>query len=482
MTSSSSYGRRRRRPAALALCGALVLAACLLHSGRAVSAQPACPNPPVPSITGSSVPVDVCIPSNFPSTANPIDFFDDFSWRAFIAMVWPAKNGARGEADPALTLNSPGPRVFETFKAQWEVFHTDGSAPADWNVYDSSNACNTTPAFGGLVLASFSKFSDLGMAGAGTLLGALAAQNKTYVRYLTGMSKLEFDKIKSEQLYIRKNLPAFGKVITPFKDGSIDVKSAWMEMDGVANPERYYTREAFVGDPAPGGGCSMKTVGLIALHIVVKTPSRPQWIWSSFEHVDLTPQAGAKAPFALHAGDQTPMPDDNPLKLQPLAVPPTPYNVTRVKKIHKNTLATNANYQKLLSNNQSIWRFYQLVMTQWPLTPNSPTTSGEPAHTFPGNAFPGADETAYSNLALETFEQATVDKGCMACHDSTRKRTDFLWVLNTRAFPANIPGLLAEKDERTQLRDLLNAAHKANAAPAKWINTKPAATTKPVTP
>ncbi len=462
MTSSSSYGRRHPRAAAVAMCVALALAACLVTSRQAVVAQQACPNPPVPSITGATVPNDVCIPAGFPANENPIDFFDDFSWRAFIAMVWPVKPGVRGEADTSATLGSPGPRVFETYKAQWEVFHTDGSEPKEWNVYDNSNACKTTPEFGGLVLASFSKFSDLGMAGFGKLLGPLAAQNKTYVRYLTGMSKSEFDKIRGEKLYLRDVLMKAPTPLT-FAGGSIDVKSAWMDMENVANPERYYTREALLGNPA-GGDCAAKTVGLIGLHIVVKTPSRPQWIWSSFEHVDLTPHSGATSPFTLHAGDQTAMPADNPLSLDPLAIPPAPYNVTRVKPIHKNTQATNTAYRKLLASDKSIWRNYQLVMTQWPLAPNSPNTPGNPANTFPGT---GSDQTAYSNLALETFEQARVSTGCMACHNVTKARTDFLWVLNTRAHPANVPGLMAGKNERTQLRDLLAEAHKANADPKK---------------
>jgi hypothetical protein len=465
MTSSSSSGARSGRVPALATCGALALAAWLVSVPRPSSALQGCPNLPVPNISGSSMPSDVCIPSGF--GGNPIDFFDDFSWRAFIAMMWPAKAGERGAPDASKTLGSPGPRVFETFKAQWEVFHSDGSQPAEWNVYDSSNACGVTPKFGELVLASFSKFSDLGMAGFGTLLGPLVSQNKTYVRYLTGMSKTEFDKIRSEKLYLRNNLPTGSNSLSPFDNGSIDVKSAWMDMAGVAHPERYYTRQALVGDPAPGGGCATKTVGLLGIHIVVKTPSRPQWIWSSFEHVDLTPQPGATSPFALHSGNQTPMPPTNPFDIDSLAVPPPdPFNVTRVKPIHANTLTTNAAYRTLLANDQSIWRFYQLVMTQWPKTPNSPTTTGAPANTFPGST-QGEDKTAFSNLALETFEQKSISTGCMACHNLTRQKTDFLWVLNTRAAPANVPGLLSNKGERFQLRKLLSEAHKLNADPKK---------------
>ena len=92
-----------------------------------------CPNPPVPSAASPTLPADVCIPDPF--TALTIDFFDDYSWRAFVAMVWPAEKGQRGVADEHLTVGSPGPRVFETFKSLWEVFHQDGSAPnPDFNL------------------------------------------------------------------------------------------------------------------------------------------------------------------------------------------------------------------------------------------------------------------------------------------------------------------------------------------------------------
>ena len=47
-----------------------------------------CPNPPSPVINASQPPADVCVPDGF--QGNPIVFFDDYSWRAFVAMVWPA--------------------------------------------------------------------------------------------------------------------------------------------------------------------------------------------------------------------------------------------------------------------------------------------------------------------------------------------------------------------------------------------------------
>ena len=49
-----------------------------------------------------------------PSTrVDPYPTFDNFAWRAFIALNWPALPGERnrGEPDRARTLGEPGPRV-----------------------------------------------------------------------------------------------------------------------------------------------------------------------------------------------------------------------------------------------------------------------------------------------------------------------------------------------------------------------------------
>src|SRR5262245_29794207 len=39
---------------------------------------------------------DVCFVDQFPISSLPILLYDDFSWRSFLALVWPAKHGQRG--------------------------------------------------------------------------------------------------------------------------------------------------------------------------------------------------------------------------------------------------------------------------------------------------------------------------------------------------------------------------------------------------
>ena len=150
---------------------------------------------PAPVVNSPQVPPDVSIPDGF--GGNPIAFFDDYSWRAFIAIVWPALNGQRGQPDPGQTVDGAGPRVFETFKALEEVFHSDGSAPSGWNQFDpvQYNSCGIAATWGDMTLGSFSKFSNVGEAGFGTLVGPLIARNQTYVRFLTAYNQTEFDQI-----------------------------------------------------------------------------------------------------------------------------------------------------------------------------------------------------------------------------------------------------------------------------------------------
>jgi len=432
--------------------------ACLfaLAAGMGFISSPAraqsCPATPVTDISSSAPPNDVCVPAGF--GGNPIAYFDDFSWRSFVALVWPAKTGQRGDPDTAQQVGGAGPRVFETYKSLHELFLTNGSAPSSWNSFDAPafNACGVQMAFGDLALASFSKFANLGQAGVGHLVGPLVAQNKTYVRFETGFNQSLFNQIVGPQWYLRNKLP--GSI--SFANGSIDVKSSWVDMTNLPNPGRYYTRDAYLADPLTGK-CALSKVGLVGLHIVQKTPTRPQWIWSTFEQIDNVPpaQTGAPGTFTFNDGSSTPMPGVNPYSLNALTASPAPFNVTRTFPVHPSTEKTNTAYQAALAGTP--WRFYQLTMTQWPLSVSDPSKPGTPANTFPGI---GAT-TAFANTTLETFDQGRIQSGCMSCHNSTRLQTDFLWSLEDHAFPSNVPNLLLANDApiRALMRILLENPH-----------------------
>lgn len=443
---------------ALAALFAAVLTV-LTASGNIDARQP-CPPTPVVTVSSSSVPADVCIPDGF--VGNPINYFDDFSWRAFVAMVWPVEAPRRGVPDAMKTVSDAGQRVFETLKPEWEVFRPDGAAPSAWDDIDQNTPCGKMGvSFGDVLLASFSKFGNLGQAGPGTgaLIHALPAQNKTWVRYLTGFNRLEYDQIVSDRLYLRAELQKRKPIA--FSNGALDVKSAWMDMTDITSPDRYYNRQALVFDPVTNT-CSSRLVGLVGLHIVVRTPSRPQWIWSTFEHVDNVPSVSGATPMALNDGTGTAMPSVDPNGGFPPNdwAAPQLYNVDRIKPSDTRTAKTNAAYRAAITG---VWKNYQLVMTQWPLQKNAPAPiptnqSGAPANTFPGL---GAT-TAFANTTMETWEQDKVSTSCMACHTIVQK-TDFLFTLEAHAFeppppPGAAPPVPRLSPEMTQLRALLEEA------------------------
>jgi hypothetical protein len=410
----------------------------------AALAQPAkCPVPlpnPPPVTISSQLPQDVCLPANVTSGA---PFFDDFSWRSFVALVWPSKAGQRGVPDPNGVPGGSGTPVFQTYKADWEVFQPNGAKPTEWSTYEvGANPCPDAPT-GAFVLAAFSKYGNLGQAAQGSFVGPLVSQNVQYTRFLAAFNQVEFDEIRDLNWYLQSGLTQ-NITFTPdaLQNNPIDIKSAWMVMTQGWDTSRFYTTTAYVLNPSDGS-CTQQTVGLVGLHIVTKTPSRPQWIWSTFEQVDLIPQPGAKKPYSYNDDSGTPMPGANPIPFPPSPEPckptpayPCPFNVTRTQNINPLTITTNGNYQQALAGQGSgVWQYYKLAMTQWP---NDSSTTYSLANTTPGsNTNP---MTAFSNLTMETFDQAKVRNGCMACHNATGATsgatTDFNWAVALNAFPS----------------------------------------------
>ena len=483
------------------LC-ALLLASCVLSLGvlsthpSAAQGTKSCPasppNPPAPNLSAPAatlIPEDECEPPHFQT--NPIAFFDDYSWQAFIALVWPAKAGQRGVADPSQPLGAAGvPSVFETYKTDWETFQPNAKAPTEWNSFSfnsvpCSNARDIQP--GDMVLASFHEFGNVGEAGIRQLVNVLVAQNRTYVVYLPAYNQLEFNLIADKKLYDAANLPprstpGTDAPVVPAPNGAMTLKSSWIDMTGIAHSERFHTRTAWVKNLSTGV-CEKKTVGLVGLHIVQKTPNRPQWIWSTFEHVDNVPDSPlpsgvARQPFTFNNGDGSPMPSSvtqlcapytNSNKPCPYLVasapasPPPPFNVDRLPPnppkpaINGSTTKTNEAWQGALRQQGSVWQFYKLVMTQWPVVTQpppppkscgkSPGCDGSPENTFPGTTF-GAP-SAFANTTLETFDQTTVFHGCMECHNSARN-TDFVWSLPMLA--SNAPSVAQTTPTTSQLR------------------------------
>lgn len=415
--------------------------------------------PPTP-VVSEQIPTEVAVPSMFPG--NPIEFFDDFSWRSFLALNWPAKNPTttRGDADTTKDLSNTHAgvrRVWETWKADYELFQNNGLEPSKWDSFDALTPCPDVSHTGGgkvRLLGTFTPFGEFNQAGAalGSAGSPLVAQNKTYTRYEIRVNKPEYEFIVNEKLYLEKNLPE--NRVPPggplsFTNGSIEVKAAWKELatdaEKMTAVGKYYTITAKV-PPPPGSGMASptKTFALVGFHIAQKTPKMPQWVWSSFEHIDnvpdfgVTPTAGESFSFNDPIKPQkiAPIPPPKQLSLaNPPTSPATPeMQVVRGRRLHDKTKEANTRYRTHSKVAGTIWENYLLVMTQWPT--NIAVPDGSP---FP----PNANDTCVANSVMETYFQKT--QSCMRCHDDARDRkTDFVWFVHLRAFSEN-PGLRTKR-------------------------------------
>ena len=186
------------------------------------------------------MPADVCIPDGFTDIA--VEYFDDYSWRAFVALVWPAAPEHRGVAASAKGIASGGPRVFETYKALWEIFHGDGSAPEA--AFDGYDAASEQPVR--RVGDVRRRDHRIGVGDRRHRTGRrsacsippLVAQNGRYVRTLTLFNQIEFDHIVRNRFFLRSALPPVprprpDRPVIDFPMGSIAVKTAWVDVTGL---------------------------------------------------------------------------------------------------------------------------------------------------------------------------------------------------------------------------------------------------------
>src|SRR5271166_7189185 len=465
MTARSTRGASRSRVRSLwfGVAAAIIVSAGLTALGRTGSAS-----------EGGDLPV--VSPNRLddaPLGAGDISsVVGNFAWRAFIALNWPSRLEAdkRGVADRAKSLRDPGKRVWETFKSDAELFEVgdDGRpiAPAPWASYDGRNPCGVDNR--AKTIAAFPPFADFNQPSfaAGEPGNPLVAQNGAYTRYEIHFNEPEFSTLAESGWSQGRNLP---DEIHPahFPVGSIAVKAAWRPLTDADTPAvraRYYVESAEIVDAAEtlAAGrvvCTRGEVALVGLHIVIKTKSRPQWVWSSFEHVDNVPPAGAgdaREPDARDAGapysyfdpskpmklwpplgtaNTLPVDWTNPPKLDPVRM-----QVVRRYPIPADTMALNRAYWALPGVKGTVWEHYMLVAAQWPTSAAPPGPDNDGAF-FPGRmASPNAEDESYrstakaqENLANTTMETYLQDlpSSCMACHQavSNARGRDFVGIL-----------------------------------------------------
>ena len=174
------------------------------------------------SISGEDLPhptplVSFAMPSEVDAPvdpdANEIAVFDDYSWRAFIALNWPAKPGICGVPDETKKVgdySDPGTKVvWGTWKTEGELFQAglefpNGSSLSSAAPGDETRSADPRQT---MVIGSVGNFRDFNQAGNGRFGGPLVAQNHTYVRFQVRLNPVEFDFIRDHFLDGRLKWP-----------------------------------------------------------------------------------------------------------------------------------------------------------------------------------------------------------------------------------------------------------------------------------
>jgi hypothetical protein len=465
----------RRRMLAAALT--LLIPAGLTAARAQTSPTLTCNNADLPSdlsfpAVSSTLPFDATFSSQSSTLDSVQQAFDIFSWASFVALNWPS-NPDGTPMDGPITSNPEAPRVWEAYIEGTGVFKPNGAAPDGWGGTNTFLA-SLIPDYkqGQKVLFATSKnaLSEIYQASFGTTTFPwIADLNNNYVFYEIHLNKPEYDYIvcpepntacsSSMNLYSQDGQTAFLKSggTIGFPQGStstescaprsapcysaIEVKASWKEIGPRDDPTTFYTVPATKIDPAkPNNPPVAVQVGLVGLHIITRTSSASQWVWSTFEHVANAPDAPASTGNVSEASDSAVAAPpagshfsfNDPTKLQPTVgygyeppwplpsgtLPPESPTPTQITRVVNNVCINGAWTQALNSKMQAelagtVWANYRLVSTQWPAGSISPVPSGCAFGVFcPGNL---------TNTTMETYVQNNKFSGsCMNCHNSAQ--------------------------------------------------------------
>jgi hypothetical protein len=438
--------------------------------------------------------------------------FDTFSWQTLVALNWPADSTGK-------PCTQPGPGCpFTTIAA------APTSAPRVWDYYLPANQ----------VIPTTSEFRVGSFPGATTCGARTAAKGAPPVRVLTMTSKSDGSTVpdiiqpftseplidrnlnytmyeilinQEEAKYIVNNrlntvagqeaakvidFPCGGlpggenrpPCLAPAGNvGAIEIKAAWRLLDPAQDDvNSYFWREQDLYISAEKSAdhkpfCIAKAkLGLVGIHILHKTASRPTWIWSTFEHRDNVPQTTSATACVgpTMSGPQkysyfnaacvpgSCVPNQGPKGPADgnfLWTPRPPYAQLYATRTASGYFGTNAVRCQPVAENSpsspmmdarwypqlgsSVWKNYILTGTQWSFGyTGAPPFPPQNARCLASTGDLCAPPYLLDSV-LETYMQPQVDKtknsvfanGCIQCHNlaktvgTNKKPADFSFLL-----------------------------------------------------
>jgi hypothetical protein len=386
-------------------------------------------------------------------------FVSELAWFTFIGLNWPAPADLKqrgvpdrqnviggykaggGEGGGGSTMQT-GPTVWETFKDSDDIFLNPPVRPRPFDAGESIPPpcllkARANPAAARRTLVRTAKASEVLRGFIQATGQPLIDQNGQKVWYEVKVNRAYYDYVVNNRFYDSRyqtgaNISFPSSSNTTGDVPAIKVKAAWKVMGGAGstqpdNPAQFYTTQAFVYDPGTGQ-CSVQTMGLVGLHVVMKTAQLPQWSWATFEHVNNAPdqQPGPVAGVQYNFYNPKCPPATCPVNAPPSSAgSTTPTQVMRVTPVSSD--APNAMFQTALKTLRAdnVWQNYMLVDAQWSGTRTPLGVPSQPQF--------------LANTTMETYVQGptgtdSTPHGCINCHGKFAQSTDLDFQL-TKAYP-----------------------------------------------
>lgn len=293
------------------------------------------PTPPTPTSEisiSSQVPNDIFSNGDSASKANLLQA-SIFAWKEFIALNWPAKLGSRDMPDNTqlFSSNPTGvPLVWHTFRHKVEIFPGNGTYPNGYNSKDKSYGYDSLPNYyyqrsfqgssntgtvlpaSGIVSATIpwinlDETNEIGQANMFAGVGDTGSY-KNMMLYLAKANRAEYvyaiktgwyngkngfqQATKNTINYIETNSntpkPSMSGSLVSLPYGTIEVKTAWRKLTfSESSSGRFYTNKVRYYVQRNDSVLYRDTVfGMVALHIIQKTPTAPYFIFATFEQSD----------------------------------------------------------------------------------------------------------------------------------------------------------------------------------------------------
>ncbi|WP_340198592.1 hypothetical protein [Ascidiimonas sp. W6] len=352
--------------------------------------------------------------------------FEILSWQWFVALNWPTND--KGEPMPA--ISDAGNPTWFGWKESYEVFLPNGQKPAPWGVFTPPDHFPKSIEYKGeKILFRSNKIVDFAHPDIEdevnqAFTSPIWDQNGNITRYEIRMNEVEFDYVVKNELYNYDGQIVFSKensnVTFPegnrTQEGAIEIKLAWKILEDTDIKSRYFTTYGYVINEDKT--YERKEVGMVGMHISSKTESSPQWIWTTFEHVD---NLEVNLLDEVDGKPLRPSYNDPDCEICPINVlgdtvvsadnPKVKTQIQRIIPISGATKELNASVQNLLRAAGSKLQYYQQIGTQWPTAPEVPpyTLKDTTAYTLPQavtNKSGGNPTPAYlTNMVMETYFQ-----------------------------------------------------------------------------